>query len=353
MQLTDEITMKTPLQDVNIQYFRKRLLLWHRQVNDRKMPWKGEKDPYKVWLSEIILQQTRVEQGLKYYNNYILKYKTINDLANAKDDDVIKDWQGLGYYNRCRNMLFSARLIRDEYNGEFPTTYDEILALKGVGTYTAAAIASFAYNLPYAVVDGNVVRVISRFLALDKQLLTAKDKQEYQSLADGLLSKRNAGEYNQAIMDFGATVCTPQKPNCKACYLRNKCRAYQLNVVAKFPPKKKKVKLKERYFHYILLSNKGNVYIRQRGEGDIWQSLYEPILLEQKTIPASLKGHKAVYKTKQKLSHQHLHISFYILNNVLEVPVSIESYEKVSLRMLKKKAFPKSVNEFLEDFDYI
>ncbi len=353
MQNTEELTMKNDLQDVNIQHFRQALLSWNRKKNDREMPWKGEKDPYKIWLSEIILQQTRVEQGVKYYNNYILKYNTINDLANAHDDDVFKDWEGLGYYNRCRNMLFTARFIRDEYNGRFPEEYDKILALKGVGTYTAAAIASFAYNLPYAVVDGNVVRVLSRYLALNRQLVTSQDKKLYQEIATTFLSKRKPGEYNQAIMDFGATVCIPRNPKCDQCPIRSKCKAFKANAIDKYPPKKKKIKLKDRYFHYILLSTERAVYMRQRGSGDIWQSLYEPILVEQRKKPLWLKQEKAVYQTKQKLSHQQLHIHFYILNNIAEGLIDTDSYQKIPEHKLKEKAFPKSVYEFLKEFEYI
>lgn len=345
--------MSSDLQNLNIQRFRSNLLRWNREKNARIMPWKGEKDPYKIWLSEIILQQTRVEQGITYYNNYISKYNTIKDLANAPDDDVFKNWEGLGYYNRCRNMLFTARFIRDEYNSEFPEEYDRILALKGVGTYTAAAIASFAYNLPYAVVDGNVVRVLSRYLALDKQLDTAQNKRTYQELADNFLAKRKAGEYNQAIMDFGATICTPQNPQCKKCPLRNRCKAYLLDRVAAFPPKKKKQELKERHFHYVLLHDKKSIFLRKRSGKDIWQSLYEPILFEQKTKPLDLREEKVIYTSTQKLSHQHLYIHFYIISNHTIRSFSLEGYQKVPINHLGKKAFPKSVYDFLKEFEYI
>jgi len=345
--------MNLRLQDINIQAVRTKLLRWNRTKNDRPMPWKGEKDPYKIWLSEIILQQTRVEQGLKYYKNYVAKYPTIINLANAADDDVFKDWEGLGYYNRCRNMLFTARLIRDEYQGVFPDKYENILTLKGVGTYTAAAIASFAYDLPYAVVDGNVVRVLSRLLALDRQLISAADKKEYQELADSFLAKRKPGEYNQAIMDFGATVCTPKNPSCTICPLVSHCVAYKLDAVDKYPPKKQKIKLKKRELHYVLLHDKKSVYLRKRGEKDIWQSLYEPILIEQTHKPRWLTEQKAIHKAVQKLSHQHLIIHFYILNNNESVPIDLSLYQKVSLKRLKDKAYPKSVFDFLKEFEYI
>jgi A/G-specific adenine glycosylase len=317
------------------------------------MPWKGEKDPYRIWLSEIILQQTRVNQGLKYYNNYIRKYNTITDLANASDDDVFKDWEGLGYYNRCRNMLFTARYVRDVHNGVFPTTFEEILDLKGVGQYTASAIASFAYGLPHAVVDGNVVRVLSRYLALDQQFVSVADKRFYQEIAQEFLAKRSAGAYNQAIMDFGATLCTPQNPHCDRCPVRKNCQAFALGQIDKYPPKKKKTILKKRTFHYIVLKSGKSIYIRKRSEKGIWQSLYEPILIEQKTKPAWLKNVKEVCRKSQKLSHQALDIRFYILNKASQVPIDIESYQKVSPKELATKAFPKSVYEFLKEFEYI
>ncbi len=328
-------------------------MAWHRKINQREMPWKGEKDPYKIWLSEIILQQTRVAQGIKYYNNYIRKYKTITELANAKDDEVFKDWEGLGYYNRCRNMLFSARYLRDHANGEFPTTYDEIIKLKGIGEYTASAIASFAYNLPYAVVDGNVVRVFSRWLGIDRAMVTAQDKKFYQSIADAHLAKRSAREYNQAIMDFGATVCTPMSPTCKDCPFQRKCVAYQTNSIERFPPKKKKIALKKRTFHYVLLQEGGQIYLRQRKEKGIWQSLYEPVLVESKAKPNWLGKKKADSIKTQKLSHQSLKIHFYILKELPKIDLDLSGYEKINLKKLKTKAFPRSIHEFLKEFNYI
>ena len=308
------------------------------------MPWKGEKDPYKIWLSEIILQQTRVEQGLKYYEKFVLKYPTIQHLANSKEDDVLKDWEGLGYYSRCRNLHFTAKYVNKELNGVFPTKFEDILALKGVGMYTASAIASFAYNLPYAVVDGNVVRVLSRFTATKKEFVSNADKKYYQNLSDAFLSRKKAGEYNQAIMDFGATVCKPISPLCTECVIRSKCTAFNQNAQGDYPPKKKKNKLRKRYFHYIILQEKGSIYLRKRPSGDIWHGLYEPILLEQKKKPDFLN--KAAFTQVQKLSHQELNIKFYVLRNAENRAVDIKNYQKVGLRSLNKKAFPKSVFDF-------
>ena len=204
------------------------LMNWHTYVNDRKMPWVGIKDPYKIWLSEVILQQTRVEQGMAYYEKFIENFPTITSLAAAKDETVFKLWEGLGYYNRCKNLLFTARNVVNKLNGIFPTHYDDIVALKGIGPYTAAAIASFAFNQPYAVVDGNVFRVLSRLFAIDTPIDSTNGKQQFTTLAQQLLDKENAAIYNQAIMDFGATVCKPVNPLCHDCPLLSVCEGYKI-----------------------------------------------------------------------------------------------------------------------------
>jgi len=340
------------MEEIKKKKFTKGLLKWHSTC-DRPMPWKGERNPYLIWLSEIILQQTRVEQGLPYFEKFKANYPTIIDLANARDDDVFKDWEGLGYYNRCRNMLYTARYIRDEFQGVFPREFDQILSLKGVGMYTACAIASFAYDLPFAVVDGNVIRVLSRYLTLDKEFVKQQDKNEYQAIAQRFLTKRKPAAYNQAIMDLGATVCTPQNPQCNICPVQKKCQANKTNTIDKYPPKKKKIALRKRTFHYIILHNKRSIYIRKREEKDIWFNLHEPILIEQKNRPSWLMSTKAVSRKIQKLSHQQLDIRFYILNSFTEIPIDIDSYTKVSINSLRNKAFPISVYEFLKEFDYI
>ncbi len=195
------------------------------------MPWKGEKDPYKIWLSEIILQQTRVEQGWAYYEKFIITYPTIQHLAKAKENDVFKLWEGLGYYNRCRNLLFTAKYIVNELDGVFPKTYEGLIALKGVGPYTASAIASFAYNLPHAVVDGNVYRVFSRYYGIHTPIDTKEGLIQFNKIAFENLANKKAGIYNQALMDFGATVCKPMAPLCADCIMQSSCNAYKLNKV--------------------------------------------------------------------------------------------------------------------------
>ncbi|MEO1264044.1 MAG: A/G-specific adenine glycosylase, partial [Bacteroidota bacterium] len=233
-------------------------------TNHRPLPWKGEKNPYLIWLSEIILQQTRVEQGLPYFEKFKKKYPTVKDLANAPEDEVMKMWEGLGYYSRARNLHAAAKFIADELNGTFPDTFHEILGLKGVGPYTAAAIASFAYGLPHAVVDGNVYRVLSRFFGIEEPIDTTAGKKLFAALAQELLDEKQAGNYNQAIMDFGATHCTPALPACTSCLMKSKCTAFQKNTVNKLPVKIKKTKRRQRFFNYLILNEKGNVFIKKR-----------------------------------------------------------------------------------------
>ena len=216
------------------------LLRWNNKKNTRQMPWKGEKDPYKIWLSEIILQQTRVEQGLGYYHKFVQEFSTIKKLAAAPENKVYKLWEGLGYYSRCKNLIESARFISKELNGVFPDAYDKILNLKGVGTYTASAIASFAYNLNYAVVDGNVYRVLARIFGIKKAIDTTEGKIFFTKLADELLDKKQPGIYNQAIMDFGAIVCKPVNPQCKDCAFKKYCYAFQKDEISVLPVKEKK-----------------------------------------------------------------------------------------------------------------
>jgi len=220
-------------------YFTEILLKWNDTLNTRQMPWKGEKDPYKVWLSEIILQQTRVEQGLSYFNKFIQAYPSIESLACAKDEKVFKMWEGLGYYSRCKNLLHTARYISKNLHGCFPAKYEEIKQLKGIGAYTAAAIASFCFNLPYAVVDGNVQRVLARIFGIEKPLDSTEGKKILRCWRKNYCLKKNAALYNQAIMDFGATVCKPALPLCTHCPMNIICEAYKQHKVSLLPIKQK------------------------------------------------------------------------------------------------------------------
>jgi A/G-specific adenine glycosylase len=348
--------------------FTRVLLKWHKGKNDRKMPWKGEKNPYRIWLSEIILQQTRVDQGWAYYEKFLEAFPTVHHLAAAPEQKVFKLWEGLGYYNRCRNLIATAKKIDAEYNGEFPATYEEILALKGIGPYTAAAIASFAYRLPHAVVDGNVTRVLSRYFGEFTPIDSTAGKKLYAGLADALLDKEQADLYNQAIMDFGATVCLPRNPLCAQCVHRDDCQAQQKGWTAQLPVKEKSTRRKNRWLYYFIIEIPGDkVYIRQRTNKDIWEGLYEFVLFEtdkpvyldkdnpsQWEIARQLFGRQAltvryiskVYK--QELSHQTIQGQFITITTNSQPP-GLDDYRLVDRRQLTDYPFPKFINAWLQD----
>ncbi len=344
-------------------FFTKQLMHWHNTFNDRVLPWKEEKDPYKIWLSEIILQQTRAQQGLPYYLKFIESYPNIKDLAAAADEDVFRLWQGLGYYNRCRNMLGTARYIANELNGTFPDTYELLITLKGIGPYTAAAIASFAFGASNAVVDGNVYRVLSRFFGIEEAYDMPKGKKIFQDLAAELLFTDDSAAYNQAIMDLGATICSPQLPKCSSCPLQKHCFAFRQDLISSLPFKSKKVKVSKRFFHYLLLSAGDKIWIHQRSGKDIWQDLHELYLIEHEHALdteglTSLKVYKdlninitpPVYEGNltQKLSHQLIETHFFAIR--LEKPQKIDGAQGkwVNHSDLKKIAFPKTLLSFLE-----
>jgi A/G-specific adenine glycosylase len=344
--------------------FTEQLLGWNKAENTRAMPWKGEKDPYKIWLSEVILQQTRVEQGLAYYERFIDTFPTVVDLANAPEQKVFKLWEGLGYYSRCRNLIASAKKIAHEYNGKFPDTYDAIKELKGVGPYTAAAIASFAFNIPRAVVDGNVQRVIARYFGISTPVDTTAGKKLYQELAEALLDTEYPGIYNQAIMDFGAVICKPQNPLCTTCPQRQDCEAFKHDMVKQLPVKEKALVKKDRWLYYFIIVHKDKLYIRQRMGKDIWQNLYEFVLFESKApvqelfqelpfikevmgkLSYSVTHISKVYH--QQLTHQHIHGQFITVTVNKAVP-SLKSYELIDKTQLKQYAFPRIINTFLEE----
>lgn len=345
--------------------FTRTVLHWNRTQNNREMPWKGEKNPYHIWLSEIILQQTRVEQGRTYYNRFIKKYPTVFKLAAAPEQEVFKLWEGLGYYNRCRNLLHTAREIVQRYNGIFPDQYEEIIQLKGVGPYTAAAIASFAYNLPYAVVDGNVFRVLSRFHGVDTAIDSTAGKQLFTALAAEMLDKKFPGEYNQAIMDFGATVCKPMVPSCSHCPLQNNCAAYQTGMVNRLPVKEKILTRKTRHFTYFIFEYEGKTFTRQRTGKDIWQGLFEFYLaeteksqkwtvtsvtawLEEQLGPQSLKILAISSPESQQLTHQQINGCF-IRVSLKKMPALLSSGNWVTPKGLSALAFPKLITKYLSE----
>ena len=345
--------------------FTTTLLHWHTHTNSRVMPWKGEKDPYKIWLSEIILQQTRVEQGLAYYHKFIEAYPTVFDLAKAKEQTVFKLWEGLGYYNRCRNLLATAKVIATNYKGIFPNDYETLLTLKGVGPYTAAAIASFAFNAPHAVLDGNVYRVIARYEGIDIPTDATTGKKIFEQRAAALLDKKRAGLYNQAIMDFGATVCKPMAPNCNACPLQKTCVAHATAQVNQLPIKEKQLIKKERRFYYFLLQVQDEIWVSERKHKDIWQGLYEFYLLDagkkmlwnETSAQAFLKEQLGLSSVKllqrsneikQQLTHQVITAQF-IRVALTKKPSSMTAGKWQKISKHKALPFPKLINQYFSE----
>jgi A/G-specific adenine glycosylase len=255
------------------------LVDWYLQ-NKRELPWRDVSDPYYIWISEIILQQTRVNQGLNYYLRFIDKFPTVEILAKATEDEVLKYWQGLGYYSRARNIHKAANQIMNDFNGEFPSNYKDVLKLAGIGVYTSAAICSFAYNQPYAVVDGNVYRVLSRLFALETPIDSTEGVKVYSKLAQELLNTSHPAVHNQAIMEFGALQCVPASPNCSICPFVGVCKAFQLNMISQLPIKTQKVKVKDRFFNYFFVEFDENTFLKKRDASDIWKNLYEFPLIE-------------------------------------------------------------------------
>lgn len=254
-------------------------MTWY-QENGRKLPWRGIENPYYIWLSEIILQQTRIEQGRGYYERFVSEYPTVVDLAKASEEKVLKSWQGLGYYSRARNLHAAARYVAEELGGEFPNTYEGILSLKGVGKYTAAAIASFAYRLPYPVIDGNVYRLVSRLYGIYTPIGTEQAYREFEQLLLHLIDRERPDLFNQAIMDFGSIYCKPTGCDCQCCIFRQECVAFREGKVDVLPVRRQKVTVKTRYFYYIDIRWQEFMLVKQREAGDIWQGLYELPLFE-------------------------------------------------------------------------
>lgn len=324
------------------------------------MPWKGIKNPYFIWLSEIILQQTRVEQGLAYYERFIQRFPTLADLAQADEATVFNLWQGLGYYSRCRNLIKAAKLVFESHKGVFPSTYDELRALPGVGDYTAAAIASFAFKAPYAAVDGNVIRILSRYMASSETPSTQAGKRFYNELAQQLVSPEAADLFNQAMMDLGATICTPKQPQCLRCPLQTDCRACKSQQTSAFPVKKKKNPLKHRHFHFAVFSNKSHIALIKRKSGDIWADLYTPWLIEgEEKTPSwpnnrTFEGKPAKPEVLQQvLSHQKIFGYFYSFPNPGKVFLSQHELLWVPKKSLSELAFPRMVLVFLKNSDYL
>lgn len=338
------------------------LIDWYSK-NKRDLPWRETSDPYKIWLSEIILQQTRVDQGYSYYMRFVEEFPTVVDLAYASEDRVLKLWQGLGYYSRARNLHNAAQVIRDDFGGKFPSTHMDILSLKGVGDYTAAAIASFAYNLPYATVDGNVFRVLARLFSISEPIDTGKGKKVFTDLATELLDQQHPGLHNQAMMELGALQCVPVSPNCTVCPFINICMAYAEGKVSALPVKQGKIKTRKRYFNYFDIRYKDSVLLVKRTASDIWQNLYElPLIEADKSISleelqasdafCNMFGSLKIKLTeKQKdvkhvLSHQVIYANFYRVE--LDDLPHVEGLLKVNMDNLADYAISRLVDRYFE-----
>ena len=331
--------------------FSTTLLEWFRE-HGRALPWRETHDPYAVWLSEIILQQTQVKQGWAYWERFMRRWPTVEELAAASEDEVLREWQGLGYYSRARNLHTAAKQI--VALGAFPTTIDGLRKLKGVGDYTAAAIGSIAFGLPAAVVDGNVYRVLARHFGIETPINTTEGKKEFAVLAQELLlpvlNKEGQGAdlFNQAMMDFGATQCTPSSPHCLKCPLQETCVAFHTDRVAALPVKLKTLKVKERHLAYIYIRCHGETAIHRRPAGDIWQGLYEPLNLDLGAMPpAKFQGRRIATRVKHVLTHRVLYADFWLWE-VDERPALPEGYFWIKEEDIDRYAVPRLVELLLE-----
>lgn len=304
-------------------FFAHTLLNWYHRYK-RPLPWREIKNPYAIWLSEVILQQTRVNQGLPYYLDFISTYPTVQDLAAATPDEVLRHWQGLGYYSRARNMHQTAKYITEEYNGIFPDTYQDLLKLKGIGPYTAAAIASFAYKEKVAVVDGNVFRVLARVFGLAENTASPAGKKAFQLLADSLISTDQPDIYNQAIMEFGAIQCTPVTPDCLFCPFQHVCYAFQHGLVQVLPHKLKNKASRLRYFHYLVFEYENRYYLKKRMQNDIWQGLYDFYLLS-----AEEQAALSLEAVQQELSHFNQPVTYSQITEPAKTYKRILSHQKI------------------------
>lgn len=344
-------------------FFTNKLISWYLR-NKRDLPWRNTQDPYPIWLSEIMLQQTRVAQGLPYYLKFIEAFPTVNDLAEAPESEVLKLWQGLGYYSRARNLHATAKMVSNEMNGVFPNNYKELLKLKGVGDYTASAIASICFNEPQAVVDGNVFRVLARVFGIFIPINSTAGQKEFKKVAQQLIDKKHPGTFNQAIMEFGARYCVPKNPDCENCIFNSKCSAYRNKWVGELPVKIKSKPIKKRYFNYlVIISQNDKTLLQQRVGKGIWNSLYEFPLIETSTEIdlLELKGSPqffdrtrnlkiesiSLYNEKSivhKLSHQHLNTKFWI------VETSEENDNFVHISEVDNYAVPVLIENFVSEF---
>jgi A/G-specific adenine glycosylase len=341
------------------------LINWYNK-NKRDLPWRKTKNPYFIWLSEIILQQTRIEQGLSYYIRFAEKYPDIQSLAAARQDEILKMWQGLGYYSRARNMHVAANQVMNDFDGKFPSDYHSIRLLKGVGDYTAAAIASFAFNLKHPVVDGNVFRFLSRYFGIKTPIDTLKGKKEFFQLAEEILADAPPSVFNQAIMEFGSRQCRPVNPSCENCPLSTSCFAFEKKSVTAFPVKKNTTKTKNRFFNYLVINQKDSIYIKKRNDKDIWMGLFDFPLIEsvkrmtEESVFTTLEWKKTFGRKKPKLvsisreykhvlSHQLIYARFYEVTVDQMNDPSVE-WKKIQKKFIDKFAVPKLIENYLDDY---
>lgn len=336
-------------------WFSGALLPWYRE-HRRALPWRGTKDPYRIWLSEVILQQTRVDQGLAYWQRFVQRYPTVTDLAAAQEDAVLKLWQGLGYYSRARNLLTAARQVAADFGGRFPPTHAELLKLKGVGDYTASAIASICFGEPDAVVDGNVYRVLARAFGIDTPIDSTEGRRRFKALAQELISADHPGDHNQAVMELGATVCTPKNYACPLCPLQARCIAFATGRIDDLPVKSGITKTRDRFFNYLHIQTRKGLYLRQRTGKDIWQGLWELPLVEsegpltRKRLLAQLgQGWRVLSRSevmKHVLSHQVIHAVFWeVVPPKGHTPTE---WTAVSDHSLRERAVPRLIERWLE-----
>ena len=341
-------------------FFNSQIHIWY-SLFKRELPWRNTRNPYYIWLSEIILQQTRIDQGLAYYNKFVEEFPEISDLANASEDQVLKLWQGLGYYSRARNLHFTASYIQKSLNGKFPETYSAIRSLKGIGDYTAAAIASISFSLEHPAIDGNVFRVLSRYFGISEPIDTSAGKKIFNQLAQELIKGSDPGMHNQAIMEFGAIQCTPKNPKCSECPIYEHCYAYAYKMINELPKKKTKIKQRDRYFNYIILCSKNYLWLQKRVGNDIWRNLYEfPVieseeklelgmLLSQKNFQEKFKTDQIIIENTSNwkihiLSHQRIHYRFIrIFADHIPEPDGI-------IRVYKEDIFNFAVPKLLENY---
>ncbi|SMC72989.1 A/G-specific adenine glycosylase [Pedobacter nyackensis] len=344
--------------------FQSEIVNWYL-LYKRDLPWRNTKDAYVIWLSEVILQQTRVEQGLPYFNRFLDNYPDVVAFASATETQILKLWQGLGYYSRGRNMHFTAKQVCEIHNGQFPTKYDELIKLKGVGDYTAAAIASFSSNESKAVLDGNVYRVLSRYFGIETPINSSGGKKEFLALAQSLISDQDASVYNQAIMEFGALQCKPKSPECSVCPLQTGCFARNNNLVATLPVKLNKLKKRTRYFNYFVCLTEENLLVKKRNPGDIWQELYDFPLIEttqnyqddQENFLTQLKGGfgedckiTALSQQKHLLTHQTIYVQFFGLDNYIVNFSKGADIKWVSLQEFDELPQPKVITNFMDTY---